>query len=265
MREKEISKFGAITVREGTQSLWDYNTSNEHTELLTLFLHLGNDYIRTQKEVAKETLVKIYSDAKEGKEVDFVKVLQSKKGDRLLDVKFYERHFSEMAYCRAVDNFNTYFKDILAEIVIKEPRILKSKEQERLDFILEYDNMNDLLKAIAEKKIEQLFYGGLSDIDKFFKDRIGISIFKDSIVENSIRLFVKQRNLIVHNRGKISKEFANEFQDGKFEPDKYLALTYDYISRTNLYLNNFVIEMDIEIASKFGLEVKKYPFSENLS
>jgi len=36
-------------------------------------------------------------------------------------------------YIKSVDNFQNYFKEILSEIVLSRPEILKSKETERLD------------------------------------------------------------------------------------------------------------------------------------
>lgn len=169
---------------------------------------------------------------------------------------FYERHFSQMAYSRSVDNFITYFKDILAEVVTKKPQILKSKDQERLDFILSHDNMDDLLKSISEKKIEELFYKGISDIEKFFEDRLGIKIFKDEETKREINKLIKQRNLIVHNRGRISKEFTNEFPELNYTVGLYLVFQYEHISQHNLLLSNYLVELDIEIAEKFDLDLK---------
>lgn len=103
--------------------------------------------------------------------------LDATKEKEFLEINYYEKSLSTMMYVKTMDNFENYFKEILAEIVRCEPRVLKSKQTEQLDFILSFDNFNDLIDAIAEKKIESLFYQGIDGIQKFFKDKIGVEIF----------------------------------------------------------------------------------------
>lgn len=255
MRERKISKHGAIVVDKATKSLIQFNNEIEQTELLMFFILIGDDYISENKEKARQTLVEIYDDPANEISVKLVEFFKTEKADKLFDMMFYERHFSQMAYTRSIDNFISYFKDILAEVVIKKPQVLKSKDQERLDFILSHNNMDDLLKSISEKKIEELFYKGISDIEKFFEDRLGIKIFKDDKTRRTINILIKQRNLIVHNRGRIPMEFADEFPELNYQAGLYLAFEYERISQTNLYLSNFLVELDTEIADKFDLEL----------
>lgn len=113
-------------------------------------------------------------------------------------MEFYEIHLSSMMYVNTIDSFTVYFKEILSEVVLTKPQILKSQESEKLDFVLEYESMNDLINAIANKKIEELFYKGIEDIEKFFKNRLGIDIFKTDEEREVINLFIKQRNMTVH-------------------------------------------------------------------
>ena len=57
-----------------------------------------------------------------------------------------------MCYARTIDNTITYFKDILGEVILTTPNILKSKETERLDYILNFNNFDELKIALSEKK-----------------------------------------------------------------------------------------------------------------
>lgn len=255
MRDKKVSKFGGTVVYEATQSLLNFSNELEQTEMLMLFLAIADEYVDENKESAREKLIAIYEDPDNEVSIQLVEYLKNTNIDHLFDLLFYERHFSQMSFSRAIDNFISYFKEILAEVVIKKPQILKSKDQERLDFILEYESMSDLIKAISERKIEELFYMGISDIEKFFKDRLGISIFKDEETRKTINQLIKQRNLIVHNRGKLSKEFVNEFPELGFSAGLYLTMKYEYISQSNLYMSNFLVELDTEIADKFKLDL----------
>ncbi|WP_330746980.1 hypothetical protein [Chryseobacterium sp. CP-77] len=118
-----------------------------------------------------------------------------------------------MMYIKIVDNFQNYFKEILSEIVKIRPEILKSKETEKLDFILSFNSREEMINAISEKKINSLFYLGINDLKKYFSKKLNVEIFKDR--EYEINLIVKQRNLAVHNRSVINKEFITEFPNEK--------------------------------------------------
>jgi hypothetical protein len=255
MDEKKTNKFGATIVDRATQSFFHFSSEIEQTEMLMFFLLIGDDYISENTEQARQTLVEIYKDPGNKEADKLVEFFRTENADRLFDMTFYERHFSQMAFSRSIDNFTTYFKDILAEVVIKTPQILKSKDQERLDFILSHENMDDLLKSISEKKIEELFYKGINDIEKFFEERLGIQIFKDGRTKKTINMLIQQRNLIVHNRGKVSKSHANEFPEMKYTVGHYLTFEYEKISKINMFLSNFLIDLDKEISTKFKLDL----------
>jgi hypothetical protein len=77
---------------------------------------------------------------------------------------------------------------------------------ETLDFILSFNDYKSLIKAIAEKKIEMLFYQGIDGIQKFFKERIGVKLFKEKYEQ--INLLVKQRNLAVHKRQNFKRFYS---------------------------------------------------------
>jgi len=257
MREIKLNKFNAKTVEDATQSFINFSREIEQTEFLIVFLYIGSIYINNDLEKAKELLIDLYEDKDNEVSATMVEYFRTEKADLLFDPLFYERHFSQMSFTRSIDNFVTYFKEILAEVVNKKPQILKSKDQERIDFILEYESMDDLLKAISEKKIEELFYKGISDIEKYFKDRLGIELFKDEETKNAINRLIKLRNLIVHNRGKFSKEFLHEFPDTNIANGLYCTLKYEEISEVNFVLHNYLVDLDIEITAKFNLDLIK--------
>ena len=248
-------KYLAKRVNEVTQSFLTFWRELERSEMLISYLEVGNKFIESNKEEAKKHLIDIYYS--NGQNPEEAKSNFEDNMDRLLNIHYYDSHLSGMVYIQAVDNFITYFKEILSEIVMVKPQILKSQDSERLDFILGYDSMGDLIDAIASKKIEELFYKGIDDIEKFFKSRLGIDIFKSDKQKDSINLLIKMRNLSVHNRRKISKEFTKQFPNPDFKVGEYLLFDFSYVSRINLTLYNFVAELDDEIAKKFQLKMNK--------
>ena len=148
-----------------------------------------------------------------------------------------------------------YFKDVLSEVVVKEPRVLKSsKEKESYDFMLSFGTIEELKKALSDKKIKELFYGSIEDIKKYFLDRLGIKLFDNDTDEKDFSMVIKQRNLIVHNRGIITQELADEFPVFKELVGQQLLFKYDQLSIINGLINNLIIEVDIKLRKKFNLE-----------
>lgn len=80
------------------------------------------------------------------------------QGDKLiLSSRGHEKMLCQMTYCRLIEGFLLYLKSILSEIIQVQPQLLKSGEKETLEFVLGFEDICDLRKALAEKKIEHLF------------------------------------------------------------------------------------------------------------
>lgn len=249
------NKFGALISETVTVSLKAFLEELQTNELLVHFIFIAQEYVNENKEDAVDTLKEIYEDENNEASKKMTDFLKSKDSSILFDIRTYQHHFGQMAFSRAMDNAITYFKDILGEVIIKNPQILKSsKESERLDFILGFDKVKDLRRALADKKITELFYKGIDDIEKYFDERLGIQLFKDPNDKKEFGRFVKQRNLIVHNRGRITTDFLKEFPDFGASPGYYFTFTFEDISIVHLALNNFLCTLDEEISEKFKLD-----------
>ncbi len=238
---KEEIKFPAKIIREATNSFMRFWAEMQQSEMLISYLDVGNKFIVENKEEARKNFLAIYDHAANP---DEAKNILRNKSDAFLDIEYYNIPLSSMIYVKSIDNFITYFKEILSEIVLVKPQILKSQESESLEFILSYDSINELVNAIATKKIEELFYKGIEDIEKFFKSRLGITIFETKDQKDNLNLLIKQRNITVHNRRKISKEFAKQFPDLDNKVGEYLNFDFQYVNGVNLYLYNFLEQKD---------------------
>ncbi|MFC7774063.1 hypothetical protein [Flavobacterium sp. GCM10027622] len=248
---KENPKYPVKMISESTESFATFLQEINRSEMLISFLQVGNKLISKNNGEAKEYLTGIYDHVFN---TEIAKKSLTDNLDSYLDVNFYEIHLSSMVYVNTIDNFTTYLKDILAEVVQAEPQILKSNESEKLDFILGHESMKDLINAIANKKVEQLFYKGIEDIEKFFTERLKIEIFKTKEEKEGINRLIKQRNLTVHNRRKISNEFAKHFPDFNDGIGQHINFDFKYVSTINMFLYNFIGNIDEEISQKFKLK-----------
>ena len=255
--EHTVNKFGVIIPKHITTSYQNFGNEISNSDLFIYLIFTGSKYVLEDKEKVKADFIELVKDP--GNEIaeKLVESVNSGKADEHLELKTYEQFYGQMAYARTIDNLLTYFKEILSEVIIKKPSILKSKETERLDFILKYESIEELQIAIAEKKIESLFYAGIDKIESYFKDRLGIELFKSAGDKKEFDQAIKNRNLIVHNRGIISKEYLKEFPDCGMNEGVIMKFSYENISKINGILLNFVAYLDYELATKFNLDLKE--------
>jgi hypothetical protein len=244
--------FMEMTQKKNTASKSFINAAGdfENIERILLYFKVSNNLINEDllKSIAK---LKSFND-----KLEVPYELDPKQEKEFLKINYYEKTLATMMYVRTIDNFENYFKEILSEIVISNPRVLKSKETEQLDFILSFNDYVSLINAIAEKKIEALFYQSIDGIQKFFKDRTDIEIFKGK--SDQINLLVKQRNLAVHNRSKISKDFIRQFPNENFIENMYLNFSFEYVERIIPALYKIINELDYEFSKKYNLNQIEY-------
>ena len=169
-------------------------------------------------KIAARTLLEIRDGGEDTKwEEDQKKVSEEGIGT----VKKYNQYrqlLREVFICRQVDNFLTYISEFLALIFRARPQTLRSNETERLDFILAYSSMDDLINSLAEKRVEALSYGGMSDLVKYMRDRLGFELFEDGEREERAVQLIEVRNIIVHNRGIASRTFLRRMPDFPANP-----------------------------------------------
>lgn len=220
-------------------------TEYQKIERLIIYFKTSNFLINQNLSAAENKL----NELNELLEVPYEKVDNFESES--LDINYYEMTLGSMLYVKSVDNFVNYFKEILSEIVLSKPEILKSKETERLDFILSFNSQEEMIKAISEKKINSLFYLGINDIKKYFSEKLQVEIFMEK--EYDINLIVKQRNLAVHNRSVISTEFMKEFPEEKLILGHSLKFDFEYVQKINHILYSTTNEIDKKLSEKYKL------------
>ncbi len=248
-----VNKIGAKILLKSTKSYTVFVEESGNLEMMLLFILLAE---HNDKDKLKKSLAEYYKEEDQNVVSEkFDEFLKSEDSDRIFKAENYELYFGQMAYCRLVDNALCYFKDVLSEVVRKQPKVLKSsKEKETYEFILSFDTIDELRTSLSDKKIKELFYGSIEDIKKFFLDRLGVKLFDEESDEKDFSMVIKQRNLIIHNRGIISQELADEFVSFKDIVGQNILFKYKQLSNINKIINNLIIEIDIKLREKFKLE-----------
>jgi hypothetical protein len=164
----------------------------------------------------------------------------------------YRQLLREVVICRQVDNFLTYISEFLALIFRARPQTLRSNETERLDFILAYSSMEDLINSLAEKRVEALSYQGMSDLIRYMRERLGFDLFENKEREERAVQLIEVRNIIVHNRGIASRTFLRRMPHFPAKIGEKVRLG-DLATKEMELFPICVCDIDVRGAAKFGL------------
>jgi hypothetical protein len=158
-----------------------------------------------------------------------------------------------------VSAFQRYFSAIVQAAALKQPALLMSAQQIQVDDILRFSRHRDLVSYIVDRKVNDLAYGGLIDLEKYFKDRLGIRMFEADRERQLLRLFIEARNINVHNGGVVNELFLSRagVVDG-FVYKRGQRFHVDFDSLVTLTDNAMKVAMHIDtaVAAKFRIRRK---------
>jgi hypothetical protein len=157
-----------------------------------------------------------------------------------------------------VNNFLCYLAELLQLCMVLRPELLRSSETVRLDDILSFNNFSDVIEYLSEKKINDLSYGGMRDIESFVKSRLGALLWMDDNERMLLILATELRNIVTHNRGRVNRLFLNKIQGlahaFSFEiGNRHRIEFYDLVLLAN-NMATIAIRLDEQPAVKFGID-----------
>ncbi|MBY3194247.1 hypothetical protein [Rhizobium laguerreae] len=159
-----------------------------------------------------------------------------------------------------VNAFQRYFSSIIHSAALKKPMIISSSSQSvRIDDILRFSRHRDLVAFIIDRKINDLSYGGLSEMEKYYDDRLGVRMFDTDRQRDLLRLFVEVRNINVHNGGIVNELFVNRVGkvDGfPFQTGKSFHVDLDALITLSENAMQVARRIDETVSRKFGLKRK---------
>jgi hypothetical protein len=157
----------------------------------------------------------------------------------------------EMIFCRAVDNFLGFISELLALIFTTKPHTLKSSEVVRVADVLKYSTMDELVWALADRRVTRLSYQGMSELAKDLKDKLGFELFSHEAQLERTVLIVELRNLLIHNRGVVNRIFLSKLSNFPTKLGEKVILKD--VFQDIYYLTKLVVEIEKRATEKFGL------------
>ncbi|MEK6300902.1 MAG: hypothetical protein AABO41_09295 [Acidobacteriota bacterium] len=180
----------------------------------------------------------------------------SKKESPDLSVGAVDEHLRlliQMMLCRSVDNFLTYVSELLALTFRTRPEMLKSNETARLDLILQFKRMDDLISFLVEKRVTDLAYKGMRDLSKDLSTKIGFNLFEgEEALARAVRI-IEVRNLIVHNRAIVNRLFLSRLPDFTASLGDRVDLQGNAVLDDMEFLDSSVSDIDRRAVEKFVL------------
>ena len=174
------------------------------------------------------------------------------------DIGLHRQLVYELVTTRFVDNFLSYVTELLELVFHSRPETLRSNEQERLDYILQFESIDTLRRSLAEKRVERLAFMGMRELNDYLKDRLGFVLLEGQNLERAVRL-VEVRNIIVHNRAVVSKLSAKRIPALEPFVGKRLQFTDKEMWDNRLFLRHSALDIDVRAAKKFTLPVTELP------
>jgi hypothetical protein len=128
--------------------------------------------------------------------------------------------------------------------------MLYSKHEKlSIEDVMSFDNKNELISWIAEKKVIDLTYKSFEDLNNYLIQEYKFCLITDLNQINKIAKLIYYRNLLVHNRGIINHKFLKLF------PEKKLGEKLELDSSFVFGSSNFLLEISAEIDE---VAIKKY-------
>lgn len=224
---------------------------------INVFFHLILDmvaYIEETSERMLDTLVDGASDDEEYHRL--MEERESWQGPAALLQKRQQFLF-EIILVRHIENYLNYLSGLLFDIFTQRPETLKSSETITLETVLSHDNMDDLIRAVAQRKVESLSYQSFEDLVAYFTEHFGLALFPQPQAA-SVAEAVETRNISVHNRCIINERYVKKTSAPKSVIGSRRELSMEGLATLVPLLANGVRKLDGQARKKLKLRGTRF-------
>lgn len=134
--------------------------------------------------------------------------------------------------------------------------MLNSRDRISYKEIIAFSKMSDLIDYLIDKRINDLTFQSISELNRDFYDKYGFKFFETALRERTIAKVAQRRNLLVHNNGIVNHGYIERTMDGKAKIGRRVPL--QNASSLIVYLMRVAIEIDARARVKFGLKAVRF-------
>lgn len=113
--------------------------------------------------------------------------------------------------------------------------------------------MDELIEALAERRVERLSYQGMDALAKDVEETLGFSLFPSSTDLGTAVKAVETRNLIVHNRAVANRRYLSRMPDAAVKLGERVRLEPEDVSGTMRFLDAAVVDTEQRAVEKWAL------------
>ena len=170
----------------------------------------------------------------------------------------YGGQFSRNMTVGMANNFLSYISEVLQLVLAARPEILRSSERLTTEEILQFSDIKDIVAYVADRKINELSYGGLKGVEAYLRDRLGLELFENSNERMHLSILAELRNIYTHNRGIVNRLFLTRIGSTSHDTFKFVLgepYAVDLIDFNKLAVNAITVasRLDKGLTRKFGI------------
>lgn len=144
--------------------------------------------------------------------------LSEKQVDLIFDVtKLAQSHAAvypnmafRMSFVYLIALFDAFLSDIFEAVVRNRPEMLRSKKQITYEKALEFSSVEDLVKYLAKRELNELSYRSIKDQADYYNDRFGLALADSGVSIDTLAELRATRNLLVHNNGIVNDIYLEQ-------------------------------------------------------
>jgi len=166
----------------------------------------------------------------------------------------FHRLCDEIWHAWNVDSFIHYMTEILLDVFVHRPEVLRSTETIPVIDILSCDDMTEIVRKIAERKVEALNYRSFDDLLTYIRTNLGLPLECDEGIVAQVKEAIEVRNIIAHNGGRVSALFLRRTKRTDLTDGQLFPLNQAYVLDKNRSMERLVEALDSGIVEHFKLQ-----------
>jgi hypothetical protein len=159
--------------------------------------------------------------------------------------------FLESVFCRGVDRFQTYVVELVADIFGSRPEMIPDIKISSRE-IFQTNDITDLQKRIIEEAASRYSYLNIVDLSLELEKKFSFSLFSSHLSMLRTRRIIEIRNILVHARGVINRQFISKVGATADQIGTQVSLPHPIM--TDHYLHSIAVKIDRNAIEKFRLK-----------
>lgn len=147
---------------------------------------------------------------------------------------------NDMIFIYLFTMFEAFLQDSLKLVLLSHPECMISNRKLNVKDVLSQDSLHEVHNLILGKELDEFGHKSFNDQIQYLADRFNLDITKWS---GEVDLLAQRRgirNLMVHNQGKLTQEFKNNFPDFQYHLSDRIYLTPWQMLKTFQQTNSFI-------------------------